>query len=78
MNTKYYGKLLCAGFIFSLSTWLMAADATYSHQKEHGGEVYSSISLQQQWLINSHQSGRYEVEFDSSVGTDEQRVRLNA
>jgi copper resistance protein B len=78
MNTKYYRKLLCAGFIFSLSTWLMAADATDLHQKEHGGEFYSSTSLQQQWLINSHQSGRYEVEFDSSVGTDERRIRLNA
>ena len=54
---------------------------TVDHQKhlrEHGGQVYQTTTLQNEWLVNEEGQGTLGSKIQSLIGTDENRLFIEA
>lgn len=48
----------------------------HDHRKEHGGQVYSQLKLDNKWMRNSDGEGSLQSESELKVGTDENKLYL--
>lgn len=46
----------------------------HDHQKEHGGQIYQRIILDNQWLIDGNGRGVSQSELDAWIGSDENKI----
>lgn len=47
---------------------------THDHRKEHGAQVYAVTTVDNQWLVNEDGNGALKSEFETRIGTDENKV----
>ncbi|MEJ2899342.1 copper resistance protein B [Acinetobacter sp. NS-4] len=62
-------------------TALKAASVNHSHDnhlKEHGGQVYQTTKLRNEWLLNEDGQGTYGSKLQTLIGTDENRLFIEA
>ena len=50
----------------------------YEHKKEHGGQIYQTTKLENAWLIDENGQGNLESKFNTLIGTDENRLYIEA
>ena len=50
----------------------------YEHKEDHGGQVYQTTKLENEWLINENGQGNLESKFETLIGTDENRLFVEA
>lgn len=48
------------------------------HKKEHGGQIYQTTKLENAWLIDENGQGDLESKFETLIGTDENRLFVEA
>lgn len=48
----------------------------HEHKNEHGGQIYSTISLDQTWLTTTNQNAELKSENELKIGTDEHKLVL--
>lgn len=46
----------------------------YDHRKEHGAQVYAVTTVDNQWLVKKNGAGDLKSEFETRIGTDENKV----
>lgn len=49
-------------------------DGHYDHRKEHGAQIYAVTTVDNQWLVNDDGTGVLKSEFETRIGTDENKV----
>ena len=64
---------------YSSQHQLAAIDHNHdAHKNEHGGQVYQTTKLENAWLIDENGQGNLESKFETLIGTDENRVFVEA
>lgn len=48
----------------------------HDHQKQHGGQIYSSVTLDQSWRSTADGDAEFKSENELKIGNDEQKVIL--
>ena len=48
------------------------------HRQEHGGQIFQSTRLEAQWLDSNHGQGALKTEIESRIGTDENKLLIQA
>ncbi|MFV5491897.1 copper resistance protein B [Acinetobacter sp. ASP199] len=46
----------------------------HDHRKEHGAQIYAVTTMDNQWLVNDDGTGALKSEFETRIGTDENKV----
>ncbi|MBI1453077.1 MULTISPECIES: copper resistance protein B [Acinetobacter] len=46
----------------------------HDHRKEHGAQVYAVTTLDSQWQLNNDDQAMWKTEFETKIGTDENKV----
>ena len=46
----------------------------HDHRKEHGAQVYALTTIDNKWLVNEDGDGSLKSEFETRIGTDENKV----
>ena len=49
-----------------------------SHLKEHGGQIYQVTRLENAWIVDEDGKGNLGTKFDTLIGTDENRLFIEA
>ena len=48
------------------------------HLKEHGGQIYQATKLENEWMVDEDGKGNLGTKFDTLIGTDENRLFIEA
>ncbi|AZN68725.1 autotransporter domain-containing protein [Acinetobacter haemolyticus] len=48
------------------------------HLKEHGGQIYQATNLENAWIVDEDGKGTLETKFETLIGTDENRIFIEA
>ncbi|MCW8039949.1 MULTISPECIES: copper resistance protein B [Acinetobacter] len=46
----------------------------HNHRKEHGAQIYAVTTVDNKWLVNEDGAGALKSEFETRIGTDENKV----
>jgi len=46
----------------------------YDHRSEHGAQIYAITTVDNKWLVNEDGTGDLKSEFETRIGTDENKV----
>lgn len=58
---------------------LEPADSSHNnHLKEHGGQVYQTTKLENEWMVDEDGKGGLGTKFETLIGTDENRLFIEA
>ena len=52
--------------------------ALEKHKAEHGGQIYQTTKLENAWLTDENGQGNLESKFETLIGTDENRLYIEA
>ena len=52
--------------------------ALEKHKAEHGGQIFQTTKLENAWLIDENGQGNLESKFETLIGTDENRLYIEA
>lgn len=55
-----------------------SAPSNDDHLKEHGGQIYKLTRLENAWLVDEDGKGNLGTRFDTLIGTDENRLYIEA
>ena len=55
-----------------------SAPSNDDHLKEHGGQIYQLTRLENAWIVDENGKGTLETKFDTLIGTDENRMFVEA
>lgn len=47
---------------------------THDHRKEHGAQIYAVTTVDNKWLLNEDGDGSLKSEFETRIGTDENKL----
>jgi len=47
---------------------------THDHSKEHGAQIYAVTTVDNKWLLNEDGDGGLKSEFETRIGTDENKL----
>ncbi len=59
----------------NLETQLTSHD---NHLKEHGGQIYQTTKLENEWMVDEDGKGKLGTKFETLIGTDENRLFIEA
>lgn len=54
------------------------AHETYDHRAEHGAQIHAITMLDNQWLLDEQGKGSLNSKFESKIGTDENKLFIQA
>lgn len=55
-----------------------SAPSNDDHLKEHGGQIYQVTRLENAWIVDEDGKGKLGTKFDTLIGTDENRLFIEA